>query len=869
LDQSNNANHDDPVKPLVPPGADATRFAESSPGADATRLAAPPAEDAPPLTPAAWLANNAVYLVVLGAAIGIIWYKLGLEGVLSVSEVVVGLGFVIFIHELGHFLAAKWCDVHVQTFSIGFGPALPGCSFQRGETTYKIGVLPLGGYVNMIGEGLENDEEEDYPRSFKNKTVGQRMLIISAGVVMNVLLGCALFIVVYYYHGIPEKPAVVGHVDAGGALWTKGIPSGALITDLDGIHDPTFKNLQRKVILSGKGEVLPFTFKLFGPNGEVTATKTVDLLPRLEASDRNPVVGVAPPLQLRLRPKPEKNLDYLPVVKGSPAAAARPIPVEQDEIIVAATDPEHPDTLKDIDHDSKAGTFDYRELSRRVRLLSGKKMVVRVAAKGADQTKAVEREVPLEGFQWNDTIVGCSEVQDVRTYNPFKVGELPRDPRHANGEQRDPFVFHARLRQWMGLPLVVQVRRGDPNDTEFRETPKEGGKDGKIVNLFVPPAYHYTFGLRMKMGKVAGIREGSAAAQANVQKGDELIKVVLTDDRDKELQSWSELDPERLPFELMNAASRSPGKKKVVLTVRREWERASKDIACPPVAWDDSWDNDMEGALGAASPAVIPQLGIAYWVLSQIVEVKPDSPAAKEGLRKDDTLKDYRFRKFSAFSKELVWDEWRSLESKRNDSVVYDRWASPFEDLQMVDYKEMQVRVKRPDEDVKAPIALAAQEDDKWPLLSRGLVLIPDYKIQKANTLGEALVMGGRETKDMIGIMYLQLRSLATGRVSIKHAGGPIAIGVQGFMMAQNGFIELLMFLGVISINLAVVNFLPIPILDGGHMVFLIYEKLRGRPPAEKVKAAATYVGLATIGFLMLFVFYQDIQNYVLKMFGN
>src|SRR5205823_4760268 len=61
----------------------------------------------------------------------------------------VGLGFLIFVHELGHFLAAKWCDVHVQTFSIGFGPALPGCTFRRGETTYKLAVFPLGGYVNM------------------------------------------------------------------------------------------------------------------------------------------------------------------------------------------------------------------------------------------------------------------------------------------------------------------------------------------------------------------------------------------------------------------------------------------------------------------------------------------------------------------------------------------------------------------------------------------------------------------------------------------------------------------------------------------------------------------------------------------------
>jgi len=73
-----------------------------------------------------------------------------------------------------------------------------------------------------------------------------------------------------------------------------------------------------------------------------------------------------------------------------------------------------------------------------------------------------------------------------------------------------------------------------------------------------------------------------------------------------------------------------------------------------------------------------------------------------------------------------------------------------------------------------------------------------------------------------------------------------------------------LLFLGIISINLAVVNFLPIPILDGGHMVFLIYEKLRGRPPTENVKIIATYVGLAVILLLFVVVTFQDFR----KLFG-
>src|SRR5204862_2126150 len=121
---------------------------------------------------------------------------------IDTAKVVLGLGFIIFIHELGHFLAAKWCDVHVRTFSIGFGPAVPFCSYKWGETTYMVGVIPLGGYVEMVGQtdGPESENDADHdddPRSFRRKTVGQRMLIISAGVTMNIIFGMICFMAAY------------------------------------------------------------------------------------------------------------------------------------------------------------------------------------------------------------------------------------------------------------------------------------------------------------------------------------------------------------------------------------------------------------------------------------------------------------------------------------------------------------------------------------------------------------------------------------------------------------------------------------------------------------------------------------------------
>src|SRR5262249_53999953 len=137
-----------------------------------------------------------------------------------------------------------------------------------------------------------------------------------------------------------------------------------------------------------------------------------------------------------------------------------------------------------------------------------------------------------------------------------------------SGDHRDPFVFHDRLRRLAGLPMVVQVRRGDPNNTSLRDEPDIG----PTVNLFVPPAYHVTFGMRMKMGKVAGVRERSAAASAGIQKGDLLEKVVLSDQQGKTLYASEEIDPERLPYQLARAAADKPGQKKVVMTVRRDGE---------------------------------------------------------------------------------------------------------------------------------------------------------------------------------------------------------------------------------------------------------------------------------------------------------
>ena len=119
---------------------------------------------------------------------------------------VLGIGLVIFVHESGHFIAAIWCKVRVDVFSLGFGPKL--WSTTRGDTTYQVALVPLGGYVKMAGEEPGEDGEQS-PDDLRSKSVGQRFLIFSGGVIMNVVFGLVIFPILYWV-GIPFIQPLIG-----------------------------------------------------------------------------------------------------------------------------------------------------------------------------------------------------------------------------------------------------------------------------------------------------------------------------------------------------------------------------------------------------------------------------------------------------------------------------------------------------------------------------------------------------------------------------------------------------------------------------------------------------------------------------------
>jgi len=148
---------------------------------------------------------------------------------INIISVIILLGILIFVHELGHFLVAKWSGVGVLKFSLGFGPRLIGKKF--GETEYVLSALPLGGYVKMLGESGDDEEilsPDDEKRSFHKQTALKKILIVAAGPLFNFLFAIVAFAVVYAV-GVPVSTSRIGDVQKGSAAYEAGMQSGDVV----------------------------------------------------------------------------------------------------------------------------------------------------------------------------------------------------------------------------------------------------------------------------------------------------------------------------------------------------------------------------------------------------------------------------------------------------------------------------------------------------------------------------------------------------------------------------------------------------------------------------------------------------------------
>jgi regulator of sigma E protease len=179
------------------------------------------------------------------------------------------LTIVVFFHELGHFLVARWAGVRVLTFSLGFGPELVGFNDRHG-TRWKISAIPLGGYVKFFGDDTEASTPstdtlasmtpEEQAGSFHHKRVGPRAAIVAAGPIANFILAIVIFACLFTFFGKPSTTARVDKIEANSAAAAAGFQIGDIVAAIDGKTTGSFSDMQRIVGIHA-GDQLTFTIK--------------------------------------------------------------------------------------------------------------------------------------------------------------------------------------------------------------------------------------------------------------------------------------------------------------------------------------------------------------------------------------------------------------------------------------------------------------------------------------------------------------------------------------------------------------------------------------------------------------------------------
>ncbi len=680
-----------------------------------------------------------------------------------ILQFIIGLGVVVFVHELGHFLVAKFVNIKVERFAIGFGPRLVG--FKKGETDYCICAVPLGGYIKMLGQedfAPLKDEKPD-PRSYAAKSVGQRFAVIAAGVIMNAIFAVLAFSVVGMVGKefpapvvggvMPESPAEKAEIKWRTGLPVRGDGNDANASDrkttigmepLDRIASLNGEQLRRLDILSMKGmlsgasetHLLEIERTVDGQTHVGTTELGVKKLPVPNFNTRAHGFGIFPASEPNVvaapKDSPIKPGDRILSVAGRPVGSVHEIkqivePMRAESVTITvrrdgkeqsfqaplklATDPEEVLFLKD---DTRLDA-----------------MPVEVTGSGEDKALLVRtRAGELQTVDF-DKVLQSPELLDVLGMSPMLAIQevMPDSPAKKAGLQKGDVIYtyggkghitFDKLRETntdnVGVKTKISVlRNGETFKTEITPTESDGQSIiGIVLGIADRPV-------------VAGVRPGSPAAAKGIVAGDEILRI-----GDANVPAWRD----------------------VLARLDAAWE-ANEPVA---VTYDHDGDLDRLG-----EPNMI------------------------------------------------------TFESIRGDYDPNDYIA-----LLGVQFEPMQVMIR-----------------ESNPIKAIGWGFGETYR----------QIIGG----------YFTIKGLITRDVSHKAVAGPVGIGAVAVQFARKGPVDFLYFIALISAILAVMNFLPLPVLDGGHAVFLIIEGIRGKPLPVKVMNWIQGIGLAALALLFILLTWVDI----------
>lgn len=691
--------------------------------------------------------------------------------------VLIAFGFVIFWHELGHFLAARWAGVRVEQFAVGMGQALISfrkgiglrtigfnkkgfhwgdsraeyeartdafykdsnitpagpegklSEYQRGEAAKKLGIgeteyrlswIPLGGYVKPTGQDDLRPAKEvghDDPYAYGAKPVGKRMVIISAGVIMNVILAFVLYVVLFRGVGFRVPPAVAGGVVPGSPAQLAGIRAGDTVLEIDGQPQNDYLKLRMNVALQGVHDSAKYTIQHADGTKEIVSLTPV----ASPATDNLPAIGV---MQSQLLQAPRKLVD--------------------DEKVGV----EHPDTMllaegsktTDSDRITKVnniavGVNDYHILHDAMKSSGGKPVTIEItSAAGVKREAAITPHLLLTRFE----------------DSPFNIAGL--QPRLSV--------------QGVSADATEATRAGIHPDDVITGVNVEGN----------PITHSPTFEDFKKLMSLAG--EANKTVTIQLQRGDQIVNLT------------TKTIPVATSLFGMKVKQFGLG-----INILREDQRASTTTPMPNSA------GEKAGIAAGDTITAIDDQSVGSWFDVLKVVAAKSAGTANVALRKRDG---------SAATVKL---------------------------------------------DLSSDDIAQAKQVEYYSLLN-----LDERKIvRETSSLSTSLQWGVEETKYSIFQVYSTIRRLVDRSVPLSSLSGPVGIFKAGSAAANKGPDWLIWFTALISANLAVVNFLPIPVVDGGLFIFLLIEKLTGKPPSPKVQSIAQMIGIALLGSLFLFATYHDI----------
>ena len=730
--------------------------------------------------------SNAWFNIAIAvAAVAFIGYMIAtnIATFLNVMKVVIGFGFVVMIHEFGHFIVAKMSGIKVEAFSIGFPPTvvgiqktekgtririlpcltpsksddkkdstdkpqsedkdqgmtyiIPSKNPKPNDTEYRIGLIPAGGFVAMLGQSDSGPvEHSDDPRSYANKPIHKRIAVVAAGVIFNAISAVFIFMTVFSI-GLELPPAVVGDVLRNSPAEKAGIVPGDRIVSVNGDEFVDYTSLPMAAALSDKGQ--PIDFVIQHEDGTTEPISVVAVEPQNLALPIRQI-GIAQPTTLNLPLEKDfatqEDIDTLFEITG----------FKPGDVVTAVngTPVQHAWQMDKIIRNSAAPT------------------ATLTVQRGSD---TADIEVPLFTMP--------------QVYN---------------------FETSYDLAHYFSLVPRLKI------DTVVDRTVETSWKTS-VIN----------FWRKTVLRQQAALKDKSP-----LEDGDIIVKIA---------------DTENPTFAQMRAITAEHDNIPMPITVLRKDESgnlASVDVEVTPLR------EITRNGEGQVNIGFIPALDTEHPVVAATLDFETAGTALP--IPAGATILKINGQKVASF---------------------YDIVA----ELKMNKGKE--VAVKYTLNDTVETLNITVPSGDNSILAESNIAIgIPFENLKevyKAAGPIDAIGMGLHKTSMFITQTLLTLKGLFTRSVSPTSLSGPLGIVTTSYTIASQSNMYYLYFLGLISSCIAVMNLLPLPIVDGGVIVLLIIEKLKGSPISYKIQEAISYAGLALILALFAWLFWNDALNIILN----